>query len=141
MHPADPGELSGAVLGMSAEGGEDAVLGAYVGNHHEIGHMIHPVLRTFLREAVARVLGRDKGDFDMTDDLVEGFDPPVWNGAELRPTGSDEKTEVSVYLGRHCFGVARGPALRAFLLRALAHAAGGEEFRDSDHALLREMCA
>jgi hypothetical protein len=96
----------------------------------------------FLREAVARVKGRDNGDFDTVEDLAEGFQPGVHNGAELRCTGSGEKTELSVYFGSiHCFGVARGPALRAFLLRALAHAEEGEEFTDSERALLREMCA
>ena len=140
LHPADPGELSGVALGMVEDGGEDACLGVYVGNHHEIGHLLQPALRMFLSEAVARVKGRDNGDFDTAEDLEEGFEPGVHNGAleegfhpgvhngaELRCTGSGETTELSVYFGSvHCFGVARGPALRAFVLKALDRAAPEE---------------
>ena len=123
--PADPGELSGAVLGMTEERGEHAHLGVYVGNHHEIGHMVHPALGMFLREAVVRVLGRDEGDFDTAHDLVEGLDRPVCNGAELRSTGSGEKTELAVYCGEHCFGMVKGAALGNFLLRAFERATEG----------------
>jgi hypothetical protein len=153
VKPADPGELSGVAVSMLDAGGELACLGVFVNARHELGHLCGRPLRQFLRDAVARVLGDDHDDHDddvagVAAELEEGFEPSLPNGAELFCVGLGEDTELAVVFRRHFFGVARGPLLRDFLVRALAHATAGLEevetrpalvFIDSDRSLLRGM--
>jgi len=157
LHPADPGELSGVVVTMLDDGGEYACLNAcFAGGtvHHCLGYLNDRPLRSFLRAAVARVLGGGAfdGGFDLVAELGELYpqiEPPRPSGAELRCAGIGEDTELAVYFGTHCFGIRRGAPLREFFLKALAHATDGvceaekwpaEESMDADRKLLQMVC-
>jgi len=118
----DQGQLSGARLVVCGTGGDDTGLNVYIGLHF-LGFFWGPWLQEILR----RILDTWT---DETQHLRIGIPEsypasgPLPMSGELRFLGG-QTSELRIFVGEHCFGVARGANLKQFLRHVSIRASRG----------------
>lgn len=125
LHPADPGDLSGAKLIISLPR-EDAAISVNLGSHN-MGLIAGAPLFRFLAESLAiiqrgssakKACGATLADYQPIDGRLSIF--------RLQVTG-DPAPVLTIAGGQHVFGVIRGDALRRFLDVAMLRTAFGKK--------------
>ena len=128
MHPADPGELSGAALWVGEKGREVIFNAELVKGRGPAGLMGHCLgyLPAWLASACAAQARENRenlqvGLYELYSDATGGR----YSGASLR-SECGENPELQLWFGEHCLGVTRGPLLAAFLDCVLMHSEASE---------------
>ncbi|HEY1206607.1 MAG TPA: hypothetical protein VGF05_18080 [Bryobacteraceae bacterium] len=123
LNPGDPGELSGAKLVLCGDlGEEDSAVLAEVADHHRIGFLPGVTAKEL---AQLTLQGIHDPDTVLEAKLGDAEDMSCvrFKGCVLHFEGGPTPS-LTLYLGEHCFGIARGSDLIEFLNRVLRRTGG-----------------